>query len=155
IHLNPAARTVYLALNTKVPPFDDVRVRRALNYAVDRRRVVQLWGGPDSAVPTCQVLPPNFPGYRRYCPYQFNLPKAKALVVASGTRGMSIVVWVRDDAYPGGRRIAAYVASVLRGLGYRVHVRFIPTNAPADLGWRHRGTVGLNLQDWFADFPAS
>ena len=166
IQLNPLARTVYLALHTRVPPFNDVRVRRALNYAIDRRAVVRLWGGPDSAVPTCQVLPPNFPGYRRYCPYTLDpnsrgtwnrpdLAKAKRLVAASGTRGMSVLFWERGDAYPGGRRIAAYVASTLRSLGYRVRIRLIPVNAPADLGRHQRREVGLNMQDWFADYPAA
>jgi YVTN family beta-propeller protein len=152
-HFAPVARTVYLTLHTKVAPFDDVRVRHALNYAIDRGKVVSLWGGPDTAAPTCQVLPPNFPGYRRYCPYTLSLTKARNLVAASGTKGMSIVFWARPAAFPGGRLIAEYVASVLRSLDYRVQIRFIPPNAPAYLGWSHRRQVALNLQDWTADYP--
>ena len=56
-------------LNTRVPPFNDVRVRRAVNYAVDRNRMDDLRGGPELERPSCQVLPPNLDGYRRYCPY--------------------------------------------------------------------------------------
>src|SRR5262249_27123805 len=165
-HFNPTARTVYLTLHTRVPPFDHVSVRRALNYAIDRRKVVALWGGPHTALVTCQVLPPNLGGYRRYCPYTLDpssngvwtapdLAKARRLVAASGTRRMPIVMWARPTAFPGGAKIARYVASVLRDLGYRVRLQFIPANASAALGWRHRRQVGLNLQDWSADYPAA
>jgi hypothetical protein len=41
---------------------------RAFDSAIDRRRLVRLYGGPDLARPTCQVLPPGIQGYRRYCP---------------------------------------------------------------------------------------
>jgi len=46
-----------------------VLVRRAVNYATDRKAMVKIFGGPRLAKPTCQVLPPGFPGYAPYCPY--------------------------------------------------------------------------------------
>jgi peptide/nickel transport system substrate-binding protein len=69
LHINPALSIFGVFLNTRVPPFDDVRVRQAINYAIDRNRLVDLRGGPDHERPTCQMLPPNIDGYRRYCPY--------------------------------------------------------------------------------------
>ena len=50
-----------------MPPFDDVRVRRAVNTAFDREAFARLLGG--AVAPTCQILPLNFPGYRPTCPY--------------------------------------------------------------------------------------
>jgi hypothetical protein len=47
----------------------NLRVRQALNYAIDRAKMVQLYGGPTFAAPTCQPVAPGLPGYRRYCPY--------------------------------------------------------------------------------------
>ena len=62
LHVTPEPGTFFLVLNTKRPPFDDVRARRAVAYAVDRGRLVDGFGGNDVAAPTCQLLPPNFPG---------------------------------------------------------------------------------------------
>ena len=69
LHSNVFPGTFFVQLNTRRPPFDDVRVRRALNYAIDRAAIVRLRGGPIANTPSCQVIPPSLPGYRRYCPY--------------------------------------------------------------------------------------
>jgi peptide/nickel transport system substrate-binding protein len=71
-HASVHSLVYYLVPNTKSPPFDSHEARIALNLAVDRSRFVRLFGGPRLAEPTCQVLPPNFPGYRPYCPYTRN-----------------------------------------------------------------------------------
>lgn len=68
LHSDSAPWTDYMFLNTRVPPFDDRRVRQALNYAVDREKIVELAGGALVARTTCQFLPPITPGYRPYCP---------------------------------------------------------------------------------------
>jgi peptide/nickel transport system substrate-binding protein len=60
----PRPATFAVFLNTKVPPFDDVDVRRALNLAVDREIVQQTFGGSEQATITCQILPPRFTGVR-------------------------------------------------------------------------------------------
>jgi peptide/nickel transport system substrate-binding protein len=61
--------TEWLQLNTNIPPFNDIRVRKALNFAIDRAAIVRMYGGRLTATPTCQLLPPSLPGYKPYCPY--------------------------------------------------------------------------------------
>jgi YVTN family beta-propeller protein len=68
LHTTPIAGTIFAFLNLHTPPFDDVNVRRALNYAVDRSAFVAVHGGERSAQATCQFLPANFPGHRTDCP---------------------------------------------------------------------------------------
>ena len=47
----------------------DAAVEEDLGLAADRGRFVALLGGPDLAVPSCQILPPGIPGYQPYCPF--------------------------------------------------------------------------------------
>jgi peptide/nickel transport system substrate-binding protein len=67
-----------------------------VNFALDRQAAVNIFGGKNLATPTCQILPPGFPGYKPYCPYTLHpgttwsapdLAKAQALMKASGRLG--------------------------------------------------------------------
>jgi YVTN family beta-propeller protein len=126
LHIEPQRATWVLFLDTKQPPFSDLRVRQALNYAVDRGRLVQLGGGSALRQPTCQVIAPTVMGYRRYCPYTLDprptgewtapdVSKAQQLIAASGTKGQRVTVWT----WPELGKEARYLVSVLRRLGYR------------------------------------
>src|SRR5262249_53069108 len=65
----------YVALNCELKPFDDPRVRQAMNYAVDKERLVRLVNG--RAVPAAGVLPPGMPGYVRRDAYPHDAARAK------------------------------------------------------------------------------
>jgi peptide/nickel transport system substrate-binding protein len=150
-----------------VAPFDRLAVRRALNYAVDRKRIARLTGSSLTAQPTCQILAPTLPGYRPYCPYTLepgpsgswtatDLAKAQQLVEASGTRGMKVTL-LMTSPFPGAPtlQIGLYVVSVLDRPGYRASFKVI-TNAAAvglgDLGdSRRRPQIGWFT--WFQDHP--
>ena len=130
LHTDPNLGTGYAFLNVLTPPFDDPRVRRALNYAVDRDRVAKLFGSREIHQPTCQLLPPFFPGYVPTCRYTVNpnpagtwigpdLATARRLVAASGTRGMKVEFW---GARPLGA-VGRYFRSLLNALGYRGELR--------------------------------
>jgi peptide/nickel transport system substrate-binding protein len=122
-------RTWELFLNTHNAPFNNPDVRKAINFAIDRNKLVELAGGASSAEPACQILPPNLPGYRRHCPYTANpssdgtyhgpdVVKASDLVDRSGTRGMPVTVTSPFDD-PQFLAVAQYVVHVLAGLGYK------------------------------------
>jgi YVTN family beta-propeller protein len=162
LHTNPQFTVDFLHLNTRLPPFDDVRVRQALNYAIDRNAIAAMYGGPTFATPTCQPLAPGLPGYRRYCPYTSHptatgtwhspdLAKATALVDSSGTRGERIDVWGTSDSAFVPLGMPAYVAGVLRTLGYRAQVHLRPTASITML--QRRSTQLFVDGDWLADYP--
>jgi YVTN family beta-propeller protein len=154
VHSNPRPNIQALFLNTRIPPFNRLDARKAINFAVDRAAATNAWGGPGTAQTTCQILPPNFPGYNPYCPYTAgstkggkwtapDLAKAKALVARSGTRGMKVTLWAWKQA----KGFNAVAKRVLRSLGYRVAVKPVGGfdhywNAAADP--RNRAQIGFD-----------
>jgi peptide/nickel transport system substrate-binding protein len=145
VHSNARLGAGYVFLNTRVPPFDDVRVRRAVNYAVDRSEIVRAAGGPLGGKPTCQILPPSFPGYQRYCPYRRDLAKAKRLVAKAGTQRTEVLVWATSRTVS----LVRPVVSALRALGYRARAKV------ADYRTWDYDTMQAGLHSWFADYPAA
>ncbi len=148
-----------------MPPFNDARARRAVSFALDRAGLLRRSGQGGQI--TCQVLPPNFPGYRPYCPYTRDadaggawsapdLAKARELVRQSGTAGARVTFWAfKVD----GNVVAdAEVArETFTQLGYRFSAKIFPdpgayfgalANAP-----KNEPTAGVN--GWLADYPAA
>jgi ABC-type transport system substrate-binding protein/DNA-binding SARP family transcriptional activator len=162
LHADSLGSTQYMFLNTRLPPFDNVLARRALNYAVDRGRLVELLREVSSDQPTCQLLPPGLPGYRPYCPYTRdptpaeqwsapNLDRARALVAASGTRGTRVQVWTKSNhAIPG-----IFFTALLRSLGYRATTRIVP-EAEDYYGMVTRsGKVQIGWTGWARDYSSA
>lgn len=163
LHSDPYASTFAFVMNTRVPPFNRLSVRRALNYAIDRNRIVRYAGGTLAAQKTCQFLPPTLAGYRPYCPYTVDassggtwagsdLAKARELVRRSGTRGMKVTVW-HDQGYPAGKS-AAYLVRLLRKLGYAASLKSQHNPPyPGQLA-DSRNRTQLGWFGWFQDYPA-
>jgi peptide/nickel transport system substrate-binding protein len=131
VHTYTRAGTFGFFLNTQLAPFDDVGVRKALNFAVDRQRVLELFPFPGSKI-TCQILPPGTAGYRPYCPYTVdpnakgtwtapNLARARELIAASGTEGTKVTVW----EFPAFEKVGRYFVSLLNDLRYHARLRVI------------------------------
>jgi peptide/nickel transport system substrate-binding protein len=164
VKVNPAPIVEFIPLNTHRPPFDDVRVRRALNYALDRGKIAGWYGGELVATPLCQPLAPGLPGYHPRCPYTRrprsdglwrgpDLGRARRLVAASGTRGERVDVWGASDQGGVPRQVAPYVARVLRSLGYEVRLHIVPF---ATITPRMRRRLQLSVDgDWMPDYPAA
>src|SRR6266540_2589491 len=160
VHVNPFTATFIFFLNSRVPPFNDIRVRRAFNYAIDRATVVSTQGGPLIARRTCQVLPPNFPGSKPYSPSTLgpnasgtwnapDLDTARQLVAASGTQGMKVTVWTR----PLIAQTARVALPTLRRLGYKPAFRVLPDSRyfTAVNDSDRRAQIGIYA--WVATYP--
>jgi peptide/nickel transport system substrate-binding protein len=159
VHQHPANGTLYLVLDLGKPPFNDPRARRALNYALDRSKLARLATRGSPSEPTCQVLPPNFPGYRRHCRYPLDLAKAAQLVEASGTAGASVTLWVDSEAVA--IRIGRSMKVLLRRLGYRPRLRIFE-GSPRKYFRRleggamsHKNGPQVAFGGWAADYPAA
>jgi peptide/nickel transport system substrate-binding protein len=162
VHVNPLAAFWYAPMNTNLAPFDDVRVRQAVNYAIDRDALVGLFGGDVLAQPVCQILPPDFPGHVDNCLYtqdpgpEWSAPdmeKAKELVKESGTAGQKVTVIAEDNATS--RAIGTYIQSVLSELGYDATVKAISPNIQFTYIQNTENKVQISVSQWYMDYPAA
>ena len=84
--------TYYYFLNNKLPPFNNLKARQAVEYAIDRNAIISgVYGGLGR--PTQNFLPPDYPQYKKLSAWTFDIAKAKQLVQQSGTAGASVDVY--------------------------------------------------------------
>ena len=161
-HVETLTAFWYAPMNTNLAPFDNLKARQAVNYAIDRNALVKIFGGPRLAQPSCQVLPPGFPGHVDYCPYTKNpgtkwsapdVAKAKQLVQESGTKGARVTVLSSDDEV--NKAVAVYLQSVLNQIGFKASVKPISGNIFFTYVQNTKNKVQINVQQWYQDYPAA
>ncbi|MFL5259589.1 MAG: ABC transporter substrate-binding protein [Hyphomicrobiales bacterium] len=162
VHINTLTAWWYAPMNTRLAPFDNEKARQAVNYAIDHKALVNLFGGPVLASPVCQVVPPGFPGHEPYCPYTKNpgekwsapdMEKAKQLIEESGTKGQKVTLIVEDTAVS--RSIGVYLQSVLKELGYDAGVKPISPNIQFTYIQNTNNKVQISVSQWYQDYPAA
>jgi peptide/nickel transport system substrate-binding protein len=163
VHVNPLTAVWYFAFNVNIPPFNNLQARQAVNYATDRNSVVKIYGGPKLAVPSCQILPPNFPGYKPYCPYTANagsgkwtgpdMAKAQQLVNASGTKGASVKVTV--DTTDVAKSLGLYFVGLLNKLGYKASLQALSPDIQYPYCQNSKNKVQFCWSSWYQDYPAA
>jgi YVTN family beta-propeller protein len=162
VHVNPTMMVTWAWFNVTVPPFNDLRVRQAVNLAVNRAQYVAMMGGPDGGTLTCQILTPGVPGYGPYCPFTVdpnpagnwvgpNLPLARKLVAESGTRGMRVVVW----GHQWDLSTTAFVVSLLKELGYRASSVTVTDHIYNDIVNNSANHTQAGDSTWGADYPSA
>jgi peptide/nickel transport system substrate-binding protein len=162
ITLSQLTANWYLPMNTRLAPFNNLKARQAVNYAIDRGATVRLFGGSNLGTPSCQILPAGFPGHVDYCPYTKNpgtkwsapdLAKAKALVKASGTAGQKVAVVAGDDA--ASKAIGTYMQSLLNQIGYKATLKVLSNNIQFNYIQNTKNKVQISVTQWYQDYPAA
>ncbi|MDQ3895089.1 MAG: ABC transporter substrate-binding protein [Actinomycetota bacterium] len=163
VKVNPLTAVWYMALNVRIPPFNNLKARQAVNYAADHDALVKIYGGPKLAVPTCQILPPNFPGYEPYCPYTKNpgsgkwtapdMAKAQRLMNESGTKGQKVAVVT--DTPNVDRDLGLYFVSLLNKLGYKASLKALSSDVQYPYCQNSKNKVQICFSSWYQDYPAA
>jgi peptide/nickel transport system substrate-binding protein len=149
IHIVDIA-TEYLGMNCRMKPFDDLRVRRAFNYGIDKQKIIELLNG--RGVAARGVLPPGIPGFDpRLTGYSYDPAKARRLLEEARLGGnFSPTLWLRADRTE--MMIGQSIQQDLSEIG--VHVQLKPVAwAPLLDAVRQPDTVSLVNLGWEADFP--
>jgi YVTN family beta-propeller protein len=153
--VNPEPELHYLALNTHRALFSDVRLRQAVNYAIDRPALAEL-GFADQPLPgptADHYLPPGMPGYRaaHVYPPRPDPAKARQLIQSAHAHGRTAVLYTGNETVQ--PEVAQIVKNDLRAIGIHVQIKTFPvTNF-----FKHLTTPGepfdLAIAGWLADYP--
>jgi peptide/nickel transport system substrate-binding protein len=136
LHTNDGDRTWYLTMNLTQPPFDDLHVRRAVNFVVNREALRKAWGGQSAGAVATHVAPDailanKLKGYAPYGNGRGDLAKAKAEMKQS-----------KYDANKDGVCDAKACKSIFTVTGDRsVEKGFIPALT------QNMKSIGLNIRD--------
>jgi len=143
------ANTYYFFMNDRVPPFDNLKARQAVEYAIDRQALVRVYGGLGQ--PTENILPPTYPSYKKHDLYPFNLAKAKQLVAASGDKGMAVTVWNHDRGND--PKATAYLVDQLNKIGFKAKEKIINSAVYWTTVGNQATKAQIGFADWFQDYP--
>jgi peptide/nickel transport system substrate-binding protein len=149
--LEESINTYYFWMNNQTAPFNDVRVRQAINYAIDPEALNRVFGG--RMHPTQQILPPGMPGYQEYELYPGpDMNKAKALLAEANPADKDITVWTNDE--PDRKRIGEYYHDLLIQLGFNATLKVIAGDVYfTTIGNQATPDLDTGFANWFQDFP--
>ena len=149
----PQLQTVYVTMNVEMPPFDDVRVRKAVNMAVNKDRIIKIING--RAIAANQPLPSRMPGFDKdYKGYPFDPEQAKGLLKQAGLeKGFDTELYVQNvDPNP---RIAQAIQQDLAAVGIRAAIKSLDQANVIAAGGTEKTApmIWSGGMAWIDDFP--
>ncbi|MCH0565861.1 ABC transporter substrate-binding protein [Streptomyces sp. MUM 2J] len=156
-------RLVYMAINTKLAPFDNVACRKAVEFAIDKVSVQTAEGGPVRGDVATTVLPPDIPGYQKSDLYasdgnKGDVAKAKEQLKACGKTSISTNLSARSDR-PQEIDAATAIISSLKKVGINATLKQYPsgkyfTDSVGVPKFDAQQNIGLMMMQWGADWPS-
>jgi oligopeptide transport system substrate-binding protein len=153
----PFPGTWYLTPQVTKPPFDNVKVRRAVGHAIDRANVIKVAQG--FAIPAHSMIPPGFPGATddpKIKAIQKFDPKAaiamlKGTPFEGGKNWPKIVLSMRDEGYGSKPLAEAVQAVLLEHLNMKTDLEVLEQRVFRERLWKH--DLQLVWIRWFMDYP--
>lgn len=155
VFANPQAAVLYLWMNNDVPPFDNVKVRQAVNYAVNRNAILRVWGGPSQGSTTDQILPPTMPGWgdADLYPMGGDVEMAKKLLAESGV-SLPIETTLRTMSDQAGFvEVAQAVQKQLKEVGINVNIEAAIDSVNEGIVTTRANRVPMGINPWYQDYP--
>ena len=137
----------YLATNEARKPFDDVRVRQAIAYGIDRDAIVAATSY-GTATANQLAIPPTSPWYTAYHRYRRDLGTAKSLLAQAGVHGLSLDMMATSD-YPETVTAAQIIADNLSPLGITVKIRTV--DFATWLDDENKGDFDMLMMGWLGN----
>lgn len=151
----PGLNVLYLGINNTMAPFDNLKVRQALTYAIDKQRIVDNFY-PVGSLPAGQFMPDGIFGFTQdFASNSFDPEKAKALLAESGvTLPIEVALSYRPPTrgyFPQPPQIAADIQQQLAAVG--INVTLDQQESTTFLDNAAAGRLPLFLLGWGADYP--
>jgi peptide/nickel transport system substrate-binding protein len=153
------ASTYYFFMNTRVPPFDNEKVRQAVNYGIDKPGLARIFAG--EVTPGCSFLPPGMPGFDEKidvddCPFGNpneppDLEKARSLIKEAGADGTDVTVYGNNDD-PTDKVTEAY-ADMLTKMGLNAKPKILDGGVYFQTIGNQKTKAQTGFSNWFQDFP--
>jgi len=151
----PGSCTFYVGMNTKKPPFDNVKVRQAFSYGLDRVGYVN--NIQKVGIPAGQFLPPGFPGYYKDLKEQtYDPAKAKQLLAEAGYpdgKGLPEIKWTYSSSPRMKTRIEALSEIYKQSLGVTIIPDPVESKAYTALVKDDKTTPQMFFLGWCQDYP--
>jgi ABC-type transport system substrate-binding protein len=120
LNVNPSNLILYMGINTTNAPFNDPKVRQALNYAVDKETIAKKVTSGASK-PVDSAIADTIWGHTNVGQYPFDPAKAKQLLAEAGVKeGSTIRIWTPDGRYFKDKQIAEFIQANLAAVGFNV-----------------------------------
>lgn len=148
--VEPTISNYFFWMNTQKAPFDDLKVRQAVNHAVSGAALERIYAGQLKAIQ--QILPPGMPGYEKIELYPYDMAKAKELIAEADPSDRDITVWT-DNESPNDEA-GAYYQDVLKKLGFNATLKVLNADDYFTvIGNLSTPDLDTGWADWFEDYP--
>ncbi len=150
LRVEPTISTYFFWMNTTEPPFDDLRVRQAVNHAISSEALERIYAGQLKG--NRQILPPGMPGYEEFDLYPHDVAKAKAMIEEAAPSDMKVTVW-GDNESPN-EEAAEYLNDVLQEIGFDTQLKILDArNYFTVIGNQTTPNLDIGWANWIQDYP--
>jgi ABC-type transport system substrate-binding protein len=155
LYPRPSTAIFYIGINNRFPPFDNVLVRQAMAYAIDKQRIIEQYY-PEGSTPADQFMPPSIFGYTpEVRPTPYNLDRARQRLEESGValpiRAKLSYRNVVRGYLPQPHDVAVEIQQELAQIGIEVELDEMESSTFLDASTA--GDLPLFLLGWLPDYP--
>jgi len=144
----PGVGLEFIWMNTTRPPFNDLKVRQAVNYAINPRLTERVFAG--ELTPTQQIIPPGVPGYQKLDLYPYDMAKAKALLKEAHPSDLNITFWTENLEQEPGESFE----QILDEIGFHTTLKVVNAeNYFTVIGNEKTPDLDLGFAGYTADYP--
>jgi peptide/nickel transport system substrate-binding protein len=146
--IEPSIGVDFVWMNTTQPPFDDLKVRQAVNYGINPEQLERIYAGEITA--THQIIPPGVPGYEQYDLYPFSMAKAQKMLKEANPSDLDVTFWTEGLNAEAGE----YFETALDEMGFDAKLKVVNSETYFTvIGNENTPNLDLGFAGFAADYP--